>query len=183
MPQRKQNKNPQQKVQELTCASCGILKSEKEYYVSYQSVHTTNRIPYCKSCLKKMVVDNKGNVDIKKLKSTLKLINRPFISDLFEISLNDKMDTFGCYMKNLGLKQNRELTWDDSEDFNDNKNKSTLSEENSDIEVDSKLINFWGQNWQPDEYIRLEKFYRSMVDNNKPETPQDEDYIKKIARL
>jgi hypothetical protein len=183
MSQRKQNNKPQPKVQDITCGSCGTLKKQSDYYVSYNPVHTTGRIPYCKSCLKNMVVDSKGNIDIAKVKSTLKLIDRPFLSDIWEISLQDNMDTFGCYMKNIQMPQYRKLTWDNSKDFNEIKNNNNISNENSDIIVDSKLINFWGQNWQPDEYIRLEKFYRSMIDINKPETPQDEDYIKKIARL
>lgn len=186
MPQQKQNKKSQVVPKNLTCASCGIPKSEKEYYVSYNPIHSTNRIPYCKSCLKNMVVDSRGDIDINKVKSTLKLIDRPFLSDIWETSLEDKMDSFGCYVKNIQMVQYRKLTWDDSKDFNEfknNNNNNNLFMENNDIVVDSKLINFWGQNWQPDEYIRLEKFYRSMVDINKPETPQDEDYIKKIARL
>jgi hypothetical protein len=185
MPQRKNDKNkqPQQKVQEMTCGSCGLPKKQSEYYVSYNPIHATGRIPYCKSCLKNMVVDDRGNIDINKVKSTLKLIDRPFLSDIWETSLEDKMDSFGCYIKNIQMPQYRKLTWDNSKDFNEFKNNNNIFNENNDIVVDSKLINFWGQNWQPDEYIRLEKFYRSMVDNNKPETPQDEDYIKKIARL
>lgn len=183
MPQRKQDKNKtsQPTVQDMTCGSCGISKKQNEYYVSYNPVHTTGRIPYCKSCLKNMVIDGKGNIDINKVKSTLKLIDKPYLSDIWEVSLNDKMDTFGAYMKNIQMPQYRKLTWDNSKDFNDKKDNVHSSDE--EIEVDSKLVYFWGQNWEPDEYVRLEKFYRSMVDINKPETPQDEDYIKKIARL
>jgi hypothetical protein len=172
-------KKPRQ-TKQLTCASCGKLKNESEYFVSYHAIHNaTGRLPYCKQCLDSMIQDVNKNIDIEKLKNTLKLINRPFLFDIWELSITENPNSpFGTYMKNLGLKQNRSLTWQHSQ-FTSNDDGVHESFES----IDDDLITFWGKNWQPDEYIRLQNFYQSMVDMNHPETPQDHDYLKKITRL
>lgn len=167
-------------VKQLTCASCGELKNESNYFVSYHAIHNaTGRLPYCKKCLDLMILDINKNIDIEKLKGTLKLINRPYLHDLWELSVTENPNSpFGTYMKNLGLKQNRPLTWKNSQFSSADESADEVFDS-----VDDDLIMFWGKNWQPDEYIRLQNFYQSMVDMNNPETPQDIDYIKKIARL
>ena len=163
---------------ELTCAACGILKNEREYYVSYNKIHSTGRIPYCKSCLKKMISDDNGNVTLDKLQSTLQLIDRPFIFDLYKISLEDNNDTFGCFMKNLCLKQNRELTWKDSvfrPQLNSELNyDNSLDQQNISNNISSKQPNFiltdeiiekWGFGYQPEEYNYFEKKWNKLIDN------------------
>lgn len=183
MPRLKKNTyaKPQQKV-ELTCIGCAKTKKSNEFYVSYNPLHGTGKLPYCKNCIQKMCLDNKENISIEKLKDTLKLVDRPFIEELWKISIDENSaNPIGTYFKNLGLSQNRKLTWKDSCFITDTPKDDTLVDDS--IIVDEKLITAWGQNWEADEYIRLESFYRSMVDINKPDTPQDKDYIKKIARL
>jgi hypothetical protein len=183
VPKTKKNTyaKPRQK-RDLTCCGCTKTKKDTDFYSSYNPLHGTGKLPYCKDCIQNMCLDNKGNISIEKLQETLKLIDRPFIEDLWKISVEENSTKpIGIYFKNLGLSQNRKLTWKDS-CFIDNSNKNN-SLVDGNIIVDETLITSWGQNWQPDEYIRLESFYRSMVDINKPETPQDKDYIKKIARL
>jgi len=158
----------------LTCAACTDLKHEREYYVSYNKIHSSGRIPYCKSCLRKMICDDNSNVTLEKLQSTLQLIDRPFIFDLYKISLEDKNDTFGCYMKNLCLKQNRELTWKDSvfrPQLNSELNYSdTLNEENnsnnkSNFILTDEIVEKWGFGYQPEEYNYFEKKWNKLIDN------------------
>ena len=107
--------NPSKKVTQLTCAACGETKKVSAYYVSYNPVHQTQRIPYCKSCLKNMISDDNGNVELEKLKSTLQLIDRPFIYSLWRTSLEEPgEDKFGLFMKNLAMTQYRKLGYADS---------------------------------------------------------------------
>jgi len=160
---------------ELTCAACGTLKKDKEYYVSYNIVHSTGKIPYCKSCLRNMISDDSGNVTLEKLQSTLQLIDRPFIFDLYKISLEDSNDTFGCYMKNLCLKQNRELTWKDSilrpqlNDENKLDYTNTYNNQTSNIKSDfiltDEIVEKWGFGYQPEEYGYFEKKWNKLIDN------------------
>jgi hypothetical protein len=166
---------------ELTCAACGVLKKNNMFYISYNPIHTTNRIPYCKACLKKMICDENGNVTLDKLQSTLQLIDRPFICDLWKISLEDKMDTFGCYMKNLCLKQNRQLTWKDSvfkpqlsTELNyDNSldieyKNNNISLKQSEFILTDEIIDKWGAGYKTEEYQAFERKYH-LLKNNYPE--------------
>ena len=92
------------KVSEPTCASCAKMKKAKDFYISYNPIHSvTGRIPYCKECLKKMISDDKGNVILDKVKTTLKLIDKPFLYNIWKVSLESESDTFGDYMKNLAM--------------------------------------------------------------------------------
>ena len=165
----------------LTCAACGVLKNETYFYTSYNPIHSTGRIPYCKACLKKMISDENGNVTLEKLQSTLQLMDRPFIYDLYQISLEDKMDTFGCYMKNLSLKQNRELTWKDSlfkpqlnnelnydNTLNTDYKNNNISLKQSEFILTDEIIDKWGAGYKTEEYQAFERKYH-LLKNNYPE--------------
>lgn len=183
---------------ELTCAACGVLKKNNMFYISYNPIHTTNRIPYCKACLKKMISDENGNVTLEKLQSTLQLIDRPFIFDLYKISLEDKMDTFGCYMKNLSLKQNRELTWKDSvfkpqlnNELNydntllDSENKNTKNNESkpSNFSLTDDIMEKWGFGYTSEEYNAFEKKWSKLIDNYGEKTSFHIEGLKTYIRF
>jgi len=185
----KSSVNPQKKVSQMTCAACGEVQKISSYYVSYNIVHQTGRIPYCKDCLKKMISDESGNVTLDKLQSTLQLIDRPFIFDLWKIALDDKMDTFGCYMKNLCLMQNRKLTWKNSvfkpqlnNELNYSSTDKNMNPTNSPhFDVTNEMVLKWGTKYEPEEYYELENFYNDMMRTNTIETTQDMIYLKKLA--
>lgn len=170
------NKQPHipKKELKLTCAACTSLKNERDYYVSYNKIHSSGRIPYCKSCLRNMISDDNGNVTLDKLQSTLQLIDRPFIFDLYKIALEDNQDTFGNYMKNLCLKQNRELTWKDSVfrpqlnnelNYSGTTNISKINSNKSDFILTDEIIEKWGFGYQPEEYNYFEKKWSKLIDN------------------
>lgn len=180
---RKTQAKPQ--VAEITCLSCGITKKSGEFYAS-QSVYNagTGRVQYCRVCCIEMSCDSNGNIDVEKFKETLRKIDKPFLPDVLESAYeeakkNDKdTNPLQLYFKNINsLPQYNSLTWKNSAFIKSNEQSY------DEIIVGQELINFWGKNWEPDEYIRLQEFYQSMVDMNSPETPQDIDYIKKISRL
>lgn len=175
-----QVKNPQiPDNKELTCAACSEPKKYREYYVSYNKIHSSGRIPYCKSCLKKMICDDNGNVTLDKLQSTLQLIDRPFIFDLWKVSLEDENDSFGTYLKNLSLKQNRQLTWKDSifrPQLNQELNYNLVSETDEQINninssrsehfiITNEIIDKWGSGYKNEEYIAFEKKYNFLKNN------------------
>jgi len=185
---------------ELTCAACGVLKKDNMYYVSYNLIHSTGRIPYCKPCLKKMISDGIGNVSLEKLQSTLQLIDRPFIFDLYKISLEDKSDTFGAYMKNLCLKQNRELTWkdsvfrpqliselnyDNSLDHNkayDNTNKQNINSHMDGFIVTEEIIDKWNFGYTTEEYYYFEKKYNQLKNNYSEKTAMHTEALLNYIR-
>jgi len=159
------------KQTELMCASCGNIKKNKEFYVSYQQVHSkTGRIPYCKQCLKQMIIDENNNVQLDLIKRMLQIIDRPFMWDIWITSNNEEGDSLGVYMKNLALTQNRYLTWKDSvfdpQTVTQMNYNSTLKQ--SEFLLTDEIIDKWGAGYKKDEYQAFERKYH-LLKNNYPE--------------
>lgn len=171
---------------------CGIDKKMIHYYASSSVFHAgTGKIPYCKSCLKDMVVDENGKVNIGKFKEVLKEIDKPYLHDVIQSAYRESLelkdgegDIVGIYFKNINsLPQYRSLTWCDSvlkADYDDEILIETSFK--NDFAVTSEMVNRWGK-YKPEEYHNLEKFYWEMKDRNKIETPQEETYLKKLALI
>lgn len=172
----KQTTTMTNKVQSLSCASCGKIKKRRDFYISYNPIHQTGRIPYCKTCLKNMISEENGNVTLEKLQKTLQLIDRPFLYDLWKSALQEKGDCFGVYMKNLCLVQNRLLGWKDSvfQPQTDKQiNYDSTSQEPSRKQHDSlssfivtdEIIDKWGAGYSNEEYYYFEKKWNKLIDN------------------
>ena len=169
----KEIKETRRTTKEITCASCTSLKDLSKFYVSYNPIHSSGRIPYCKDCLRKMISNESGIVELEKLKETLRLIDRPFLYNLWRISLEEEGDSFGIYMKNLAMTQYRKLGWADSkflpevegklnyEDVNNNHQKDL----NSGFVVTDKIIDKWGFGYSNEEYYYFEKKWNKLIDN------------------
>lgn len=161
---------------ELTCAACGKLKQDKDYYVSYNKVHSTGRIPYCKDCLHKMISNSEGMVELDKLHKTLQLIDKPFIYDIWKSSLEEKGDSFGVYLKNLAMVQYRNYGWKDScfePQLNNGINyEASITKKNSvsfdTFVISDEIYDKWNFGYQKDEYYYFEKKYNQLK-NNYPE--------------
>lgn len=166
----KSGKQSQSTVKTITCGSCGIDKSLREYYKSYNPIHTTGCIPYCKSCLRKMLLSDNGELDLNKVKSTLKLIDKPFIDNLWKTSCEDKKDTLGAYMKNLAMKQFRELTWEDTIIVDNHTANSINNINTSNFKVTEEMIERWGYGFQPEEYLNFERKYKKLTKGYKEKT-------------
>lgn len=164
----------QNKVQSLSCACCGKVKKRSEFYISYNPIHTTGLLPYSKECLKKMITDDNGNVTLDRLQKTLQLIDRPFIWDLWRSTLEEKGDSFGIYMKNLALTQNRMLTWKDSifqpqldNHINYDSAIDTKKQYDSPLSfiVTDEIVDKWGAGYSNEEYYYFEKKWNKLIDN------------------
>ena len=165
---------PQVKVKELSCGLCGDVKKIIDFYASYNPIHQTGRIPYCKTCLKKMIADDKGIVNLDKVKETLKLIDKPFIYEIWKSSMKDKSDTFGGYIKNIQLPQYRHLGWKDSIlqpkiEYELNYNNLNVDKNNTirldDFVVTDKILDKWGFGYSNEEYYYFEKKWNKLIDN------------------
>lgn len=158
-------------IKELTCGMCGETRKVGEYYQSYNPIHTTSKLPYCKKCLKNMCIDSNGNINIDKVKQMLKLIDRPFVYDMFKSSMDDKNDTIGTYMKNLALN-NKMDGWNSSifEPVCENENiKSDRSEDKENINI-KKLQEKYGYGFEVEEYLNFERKYAKLSRGYKEKT-------------
>jgi hypothetical protein len=178
---------------QIACSRCAKLKAKKHFYQSIDNpMHPTGRVPYCKDCLKLMISDTKGKVDINKVYDALQKIDRPFLYDLFVVSMNGHFnDKFGEYVKNLQMVQYRSLTWKDSifqpkatlnydgvnsnDDVGIKKNINVDNKSYGENRVSSgKIIDFivtdavidkWGCGYTDEEYFYFEKKWKKLIDN------------------
>lgn len=187
----KQNKdvaNKSQNLNELTCAACGKPKKIREFYVSYNPIHKTGRIPYCKQCIKNMISDDMGNVDLEKVKSTLQLMDKPFLYNIWKTSLEDERDTFSAYMTNIQMRQFRYLGWSDSLMLPEVKNElnydnaNIKESKNSNFELTEEIIDKWGEGYKPEEYQAFEKKYNRLKNNYNEKTSMHTEALLKYIR-
>jgi len=182
---RKKQSKLQKKIDKISCAACGDIKKISEFYMSYNPIHETGRIPYCKLCLKKMIADEKGNVKLEKLKETLRLIDRPFLYDIWKISLEKSKNGFGSYMKNLAMPQYRNLGWIDSKmlpDIDNELNYDEVNEENG-FELTDDVISFFGKinGYTEDDYEYLTNRYSEYINSYQSDSPAMEELLKQAA--
>lgn len=154
-------------IENLTCGICGKLKKVSNYYLSYNSIHSkTRRIPYCKDCLKNMIYDENNQFNISGLKEALKLIDKPFLNDILISSMEQEGETFGVYMKNLALQQNRSLAWKDSIFESEEGNNEIFSDLNNEDNYDINLLKKkYGEGYNKIEYLAFERKYQLFKNN------------------
>jgi hypothetical protein len=152
----------------LTCGACGNLKKSTNYYKSFNPIHKSGYLPYCKTCLKNMCLNNHEEIDVDKVKEMLRMIDRPFIYSIFEASCKDEKDTIGTYIKNIALN-NKYDTWSDS--IFEPTSKETIDIATSkanmfgDFVVTEAIVEKWGYGYTDEEYYYFEKKYKKLIDN------------------
>jgi hypothetical protein len=185
----------------ITCSgNCGKEKdATRDFYSSHSPFHKhTGRMHVCKACFLEYV-----NEDIDKLKQALRMIDRPFSTEILKSSQEEAESNgkslVGMYMKNLGLRQNRTLTWDDSS-FDGYENTRTLSlnsfnsEDKEELYQEAKdeinqiskedlkyLISFWGKGFKVDEYILLQTEYEDWTNRYECDSKGMETLIQQIC--
>jgi hypothetical protein len=169
------------------CPGCDKdLTLDKFYNSKNTLMHLDGLSNICKTCLKeKLDVSN-----IKNVYEVLRSLNLPFIYKYWQKAIASNNDTFGAYIRMVnGLKQLQNKTWDDSifsdesGESNQNSNMNNLKDSLDNINIDEEVILRWGTNHEKEDYIKLENFYKEMKDKNCIETPQDEDYLKKLSMI
>lgn len=118
------------------CSCCGTEKNLTDFYASANPLYSSDkRIPICKICIRDLCIDTEsGEIDELKLNNVLKSVQKPYFKDDLassyaqfakEHSYIDESDVkkygdkiLGLYFKNTMLRQNRDLSYDDSEKQN-----------------------------------------------------------------
>lgn len=117
-------------------------------------IHADGKLSICKICLENLV----DFTNVESLKNILRSIDRPFLIDSYEDSfISNPNKPFGEYMRRIGMKQNRELTWNES-DLDDVKvqiENQPIS--NMEYEIDEDMRHYWGKSNQEWEILFLEE--------------------------
>ena len=220
MPRQKQTKivaKNQQKGKKI-CSQCGKEKPFVNGFYSNTSpiFSLDGRDPICKECLAESVIDEEtGRIDEIKLDKMMRTLDRPYFKDTLESSreqflkehpdiAESDVDRFGrnilgLYMKNLQLRQNRDLRYIDSENsgyMHDTTNrtkseKERIKEKYADIKngkydagseviddtakmksytVSPEVLELFGSGYSKREYQLMEKKYNEMKANYQIQT-------------
>lgn len=220
MPRQKQTKivaKNQQKGKKI-CSRCGKEKPFVNGFYSNTSplFSLDGRDPICKECLAESVIDEEtGRIDEINLDKMMRTLDRPYFKDTLESSreqflkehpdiAESDVDRFGrnilgLYMKNLQLRQNRDLRYIDSENsgyMHDTTNrtkseKERIKEKYADIKngkydagseviddtakmksytVSPEVLELFGSGYSKREYQLMEKKYNEMKANYQIQT-------------
>jgi hypothetical protein len=127
--------------------------------------------------------------DMETVYKILQAMDIPFFYDYWETAQKSGSDTFSSYirMANSKINEFKKATWKDSkfkkQNFDEMEYEDDDEKDLIDFKVTSEMIQRWGSKHDKDAYIKLEQFYTQMKIANRIETPQDENYLKKLAMI
>lgn len=182
-------------MKEKYCGGCGEVKIIKDFYYSSSYVNRhSETVQLCKKCILDYVEPEYTNVyELSKIKDILRMIDKPFIQKLWEDSCGEgdkmKRDYFGVYMKNLAMRHNKSLTWNDS-DFDgiiSNSQGQVISVEEDEFEnVTEADLKRWKKDWGEDTidgYLFMDEFFNSYMSNFPTELPSTIITYKNLAKI
>ncbi len=180
------------KTEKFYCVGCQNHHPRANFYVSYNKLHN-GVYPYCKNFIKSYVVDEDGNIDMDKLYNILRQIDEPFLYNYWKISVDKGGDVVGEYFKNIKLRQNRSLKWEDS--VFEEKSLQDITKDDVDIrakhnldpdklfEITPEIVQRWGDGYTASDYRYLEEFYCDMHMTHTIVIPQHEKALLLICKL
>lgn len=176
------SKKTKPKTEKKVCEKCKRNLAITQFYDT-RSKLADKKLNICKLCISDMI-------DIENLNTVyhiLQLMDVPFLHNYWETAYEKGGNIFGSYLRMANsLPQLKNKHWNNSI-FKDGKETINIDDiidkSESDIEITKELIQKWGKHDSADQYYKLEQFYWDMKDANRIETPQDENYLKKIAMI
>lgn len=191
-------KQPRQRkvLKDYSCQNCGTLKKETEYYASYNPIHKMGKILYCKDCIKDMISDDQGNVILDKVKETLRLMDKPFLYNIWKTSLEEGGEVMGVFMKNIQMPQYRKLGWADSKILPEIEqqlnydsansyliaNKQNINSHMDGFIVTEETIDKWNFGYATEEYYYFEKKYNQLKNNYSEKTAMHTEALLNYIR-
>lgn len=161
----------------IQCSCCGKDRQVNSYYSSNSPIHKYHkRLPVCKQC----VVDMVDPESVRSVMNILRMCDKPFISSLWESSVKEAKrsgsNPFQMYMKNVMMQQYRNMNWDDSDLYNQNK-EDVASEY---FDLDEEALKRW-RGWSLDKAKKLETYYQELINAYEHDTPIQRSIYSNIA--
>lgn len=172
------------------CTGCGEPKALSEFYASSSPFHKFfGKLSICKECFWDYVDADNDDIDLNKLVDALRMIDKPFIIDLIEPSIQeakrDNKSVSKIYMKNIAMRQYKDLTWNDSQfdefekapDDLNTFSEDAITEEKFDEEIRKRWIGYT----DPKQVSFLENFYQELINTYESKTPMQRNIYKNMA--
>jgi len=136
------------------------------------------RFGFCKRCVKSTV--DLDNMDT--LYSFLRTADIPYLKEFWKKANDADNETVGTYLKNLNsLRQNKELSFKDSDDITGKTNRAELIDIDTDFELTDAIVKKWGRNLEVEDYIFLEEEFETLG-GNEADTTIQERLFKNMAK-
>ncbi|QRV11467.1 hypothetical protein JR311_19890 (plasmid) [Bacillus velezensis] len=159
------------------CLKCGNSYAISSFY-SHRNSLINEEFGFCKKCVKKHVDLD----DMNTLFDFLRTMDIPYLKEFWKIANDSENETIGTYLKNMNsLKQNKSLSFKDSDDLSGKTNKAELTDINTDFELTDSVIKKWGRNLDLEDYIFLEEEFEN-IGGHEAETTIQENIFKNMAR-
>ena len=165
---------------------CGReLVVNNNFYKSKSPFFPDGYVTICKKCL----VDMADYDDINSIYGIMQILDIPYFHNRWEETCkNNPNNPIGNYirMANSGINEFNGARYKDSV-FSENASNDKYSFDDiekdllSDFRPTKEMLLRWGTKYEAEQYIKLENFYSDMKEKNNIETPQDEDYLRKLA--
>lgn len=125
------------------CSRCNENMKETEFYslkAKNEYRDRDGKLPYCKHCIKDVAYETsqRSRVDVKALQRMLRMLDLPFLIDVYRSAQDSKSETVGRYFNILALQQYT-LYWEESI-FTDDVDKNEEYKNDLMNEVDVRRI-------------------------------------------
>lgn len=208
---RKSGSSTAKQIKKKYCSACQQEKRDGLFYVSYNPLHSDGRMPICKECIRNACYGDDGEFNIDNLYSILRQLDRPFLQDIWESSVNEVCKNLGTqevsydpiigkYIKNISIQQHRAKTWADScfeskqnidNRVESSRRKSIGSDQvyyltDNNFEVTEDIIKLFGEGCTAQEYKVMLSYYDTMK-NDYPNITESQKklllrYVRAAAR-
>ncbi len=168
-----------------TCDNCGRELALTNYYNTNSVLSVDGKTNICKKCLKSMIDYN----NIETIYKILQLLDIPFIYSYWRSAVESNPENpWNVYIRIANSKMNefKKGTWKDSKFEPDSINPVKLNmdlivDAISNFKVTTDMVERWGKQDSPEDYLKLESFYNDMEISNNIESEQDRVYLRKLA--
>src|SRR5690348_5273412 len=147
-----------------TCTRCNVSKLLREFYNTHESIFSPDgKVPMCKKCIKELVDVN----DIDTVIDVLRQIDKPFLKDLWKVSLSTA-SPIGDYIRKVNsMPQYKDMNFnmtsmEDVQNTIDEQYDPRVIESNFDASDLPELRKKWGKSYSNEDIEYLEQYERNM---------------------
>ena len=159
MPKRGLKRMPERvltKQETLVCSLCDEAKKPSDFYQSFDALNKSGYVPMCKKCITNHVMPS-GSLDHTKLKEMLQRMDKPYLPDILQLSIESGRQIVGEYFRMLALPQHRDMRWVHTQ----------MGPEQVKIAatVTDDIKEFFGAGYSDEEYLAMQRKYNFLKNN------------------
>ena len=158
-----------------TCLICGKAKGARNFY-KHRNETLASNVGFCKACVNEIDLS-----DIELAKDIMRLMNIPFVQEVWESQIANGDTSLGTYSRTIGPKKEY-VTFFDSI-FEKGTEHELSNDEVDNFRITPQLMKRWGMGLDKEEYWALQASYDSFVNIRKPSTLYEEKQYVQAAKL